>query len=93
MRSSYEYMKQVQYLDSFSVEDVGNCIIITNNDENTKNYLMIRTVLGVSRILQIGPIEDGAITRCGCYFQQIDYDDVKLDKCIEKFVDSKADMT
>jgi len=49
-------------MDSISIDNIGNCIIQAFNDDGDSFYLIIRTVLGISRIFQIGPIQDGAIT-------------------------------
>ena len=83
----------MSYLDSISLDDIGNCIIEAFTDEGDKHYLIIRTVLGVSRIFQIGPLQIGARTFCSCYFHQMDYDDHKVDKLIGKFVNGKNVFT
>lgn len=50
MKQEYNYFKQVQYLDSISIDDIGNFVLEAFTDDGEKYYLMIRTVLGVSRI-------------------------------------------
>ena len=80
-------------MDSFSIDDIGNFVLIGNDDDNNKFYLIIRTILGISRILQIGPIEDGAATFCSCTFRQMDYDDRKIDRMIDKFLSQNDDIT
>jgi hypothetical protein len=86
-------MRKIEYMDSFSIDDIGNFVLVGNDDYNNKSYLIIRTVLGVSRILQIGPIADGAVTQCSCMFKQTDYDDKKIDKFIDKFVSQNEEIT
>lgn len=44
-------MRKVEYTDSFSIDDIGNFVLIGNDDYNNRFYLIVRTVLGVSRIL------------------------------------------
>ena len=80
-------------MDSISIDNIGNCIIQAFNDDGDSFYLIIRTVLGISRIFQIGPIQDGAITQCYCSFKQIDYDDYKIDKIIKKFIGTNSSIT
>ena len=93
MKGQYSYMKQVSYLDSISIDDIGNCIIQANTDLGDVWYLVIRTVLGVSRIFCAGPISDGVNLTCSYSFQQIDYDDSKIDKLISKFIGTHYDFT
>lgn len=80
-------------MDSIEIEDIGNCIIKGFTDDGDYYYLLVRTILGITRIFQIGPLQDGVNTICYCYFQQIDYDDRKIDKIIDKFVDGKISFT
>ncbi len=93
MKNTYNYLRTTSYLDTIEIEDIGNCIIEAYNDDGDLFYLIIRTVLGVSRILQFGPIQNGAVTECACSFKQMDYDDYKIDKLIDKFVDGKFNFS
>jgi len=93
MKAEYQYMRQVSYLDSFTVENIGNCIIHTFTDDGTQRYLITRTVLGVSRVLKCGPIQSGAHTICSSSFEQFDYDEKKLNRCIERFVADDPEIT
>ena len=93
MKNSYKYYRTVQYMDSVDIDDIGNCIIKAYTDDGDEYYLFIRTVLGVSRVFQIGPLEAGAVTHCSCFFKQLDYDDYKIDKIIDKFIDGNLGFT
>ena len=93
MKNSYKYYRTVQYMDSVEIEDIGNCIIKAYTDFGEEYYLFIRTVLGVSRVLQIGPLGETITTHCSCYFKQLDYDDYKVDKIIDKFIDGNLGFT
>lgn len=93
MKQNYFYLKKVEYQDQFSIDDIGNFVLEGFDDDANKYYLVIRTILGVSRILQIGPIQSGVPTYCSCSFRQMDYDDNKVDKIIEKFLSQNKDLT
>lgn len=93
MKNTYNYMKQIQYLDSIEIDNIGNCIIEAFTDDGDVYYLIIRTVLGVSRIFQMGPIQNGATIECYCQFKQLDYDDYKIDKIINKFISGNQLIT
>ena len=93
MKNNYSYLRQVSFMDSISVNDIGNVILDGYNDLGERYFLIIRTVLGISRILDFGPIQQGAPTYCQCTFQQMDYNDVKIDKIIDKFLNDKKMLT
>jgi len=44
-------------MDSVTIDDIGNVILDGFNDYGEEFFLIIRTVLGVSRILEYGPIQ------------------------------------
>lgn len=93
MKADYSYLKKIEYLDSFTIEDIGNFVLEGFNDNGDKYYLIIRTILGVSRILQFGPIQQGVTTFCSSQFRQMDYDDKKIDRLIEGFLKTNNDLT
>lgn len=93
MKNNYQYLRQVSFMDSISVDDIGNVILDGYNDLGERYFLIIRTLLGVSRILEFGPIQPGAKTFCQCTFQQMDYDEKKIDKIIDKFLNDKKMLT
>ena len=68
MKNNYSYLRQVSFMDSISVNDIGNVILDGYNDLGDRYFLIIRTVLGISRILDFGPIQQGAHTYCQCTF-------------------------
>ena len=93
MKNEFSYMRQVSYMDSISVENVGNCVLEAYNDDGDKYLLVIRTALGISRILQIGPISTTVNTNCFESFIQIDYDENKISKIIDKFLNGNSSIT
>lgn len=93
MTNSYNYLKTITFQDSFTIDDIGNFILEGYNDDGEAYYLIIRTVLGISRILTYGPFTNGAITKCQCSFFQIQYDDKKINNIIKKFVNEHQDLT
>ena len=56
MKNNYSYLRQISFMDSVSVDDIGNVVLDGYNDIGDRYILIIRTVLGISRILDFGPI-------------------------------------
>ena len=52
----FEYMQRVLMDGVLSVDDMGNCTIIANNDVAESFVLVIKTVLGWTEIFEAGPI-------------------------------------
>ena len=52
----FEYMRRVLMDGVLSVDDMGNCTIIANNDVADTFVLVIKTELGWTEIFEAGPI-------------------------------------
>lgn len=93
MKTTYKYFKKIDYLDTIDIDDIGNFILYGYTDAGNKYLLIIKTVLGISRIFMAGPIDDVITTYCQYTFQQTDYNEIKIDKIIDKFINGKNDLT
>ena len=93
MKGEYQYLKQVSYMDSISIDNLGNFVLKAYNDLGDEYLLIVRTVMGVSRILEIGPIEQGARTAYSCRFDQMDYNEKSIDKIIKWFLNGSYGIT
>ena len=80
-------------MDSVSIDDIGNVIIEGFNDDGDRYVFIVRTVLGVSRMLKVGPIQDGAKTMCSSLFQQMEYNEKKIDREIDAFLNDGKCLT
>lgn len=71
------------------VSDMGNVCIEANNLRGEYYYLLIKTDLGWTEILEYGPIVPDVKllpTSVICNYSRIEYSEYKLDKLITKFL-------
>lgn len=89
MNASIPYYYQEQATDELAIEDIGNCAIIANDDLNTRYFLLIRTVLGVTGVVEYGAYRDGKVVpSCQCSYMQFDYSEKKIYNIINKFLNN-----
>ena len=52
---TFEYMQRVVVEANLEVDNVGDCVLQANNDFGNEYYLLIKTELGWSEVLEYGP--------------------------------------
>lgn len=96
MKQTFDYIKTVTALDSFTVEDVGNASIQAFNDIGEEYYLVVRSSVGYCTITTFGPIEDRCPNSSQFFYSSytIQYNEKKLCTIIDKFInDTKKNIT
>lgn len=90
MNASYEYFYVEQAVGNLDIEDIGNCCIQANNDNCEFYYLVILTDYGITRVLEYGPyVESYTPLFITSAFQQFDYNEQRIDKLINKFLNNQ----
>ena len=87
----FEYFYTQQINGVLQIENIGECCIEACTDLHECYYLIIRTAQGVTRIFQYGPIvpESGILEKsCKCSFKRIDFDERKINKTIDAFLNN-----
>lgn len=93
----YEYKATETFEKTLQVDDPGNCCIHGINAEGEEWFLRIKTVMGMTSIIKIGPVVpdlpvlcDGFITE----YSKIKYSEKKIDSTIKMFINNpKAELT
>ena len=91
MKSNFNYSYTQQATGQLYVEDLGNCAIIANTDQGVEYYLIIKTELGTSLILEAGPyiLDSNMLAKSvNISFKRIEYNEGKLSSIIEKFLNN-----
>ena len=93
----FDYMARVVVDDSIDIDDIGNCCVQANNDRGQTFYLLIKTKLGWTEIVEYGPIEiDKVELPYKVYYSYVkqEYNERKIASRIDKFLnDSSAGIT
>ena len=91
MALEFEYFYQRMATGNLEVEDIGNCAIEANNDDGLFYYLLIETNMGFTKIFEYGPIHPDfheLPKSVKCNFERIEYNEKKLSKKIDDFLNS-----
>lgn len=85
----FDYLYQMQATGQLDVEDVGNCCISAIDDLFKEWILIIKTDLGLTKIIQWGPMIVDCKAPCTKMFysyEQFQFSDKKIASIIEKFL-------
>lgn len=95
MNGSFEYFYEKRVNAQLDIENTGNCAIEANDDLGNCYYLIIKTQLGQTIILEAGPyIPDLNILEksCSICYSRIEYDERKINKVINSFLNNPYRM-
>lgn len=94
---TFEYMQRVIVDATLEIDNIGDCVIVANNDLSEEYYLIIRTIFGTSEVLEYGPFVPDLSILPPTYritYQRMDYNFGKLERIIDKFLnDTKRGIT
>lgn len=94
---TFDYLQRVVVDGQLEVEDIGQCIIQANNDLGEEFYLIIKTELGWTEILEYGPcVPDLPLLQVNynIKYSRIEYNQGKIERAIDKFLnDPKRGIT
>lgn len=93
----FDYLERVVVEGQLEVDNIGECVIRANNDLAEDYYLIIRTELGYTEVLEYGPcVPDLELLPASyqIHYNRFDYNSAKIERIIDKFLnDSKRMIT
>lgn len=89
MRGYFDYFYTTKINAQLCVNNIGNCVIKANDDFGNDYFLLIKTKLGSTYIVEYGPYNpDLKPNHVSYLFDKLDYNEYKIEKRIEKFLTS-----
>ena len=91
----FDYLQRIVVEGQLDVENIGDCVIVANNDLGREYYLVIKTLLGWTEILDYGPYTPDFIMLHNEYsvkYSRIEYNETKIEKVIERFLNDPKRM-
>ena len=88
---NYQYLAQITTTADIEIGNIGNTCIQAFNDVADEYYLYLHTDLGRTTIIEYGPIVadmEELPDFCICNYSVIDYNEKKIDKIIDKFLNN-----
>ena len=88
---NFDYMKRVVVDSSIDIETIGNCALTAFNDNGEEFVLIIRTVVGITEIIEYGPIvpDMSELPKSVSYiYSREAYSEFKIAKTIRSFLNN-----
>ena len=88
---TFEYMQRIIVDGQLEVENIGQCVLLGRNDIGEEYYLIIKTVMGWTEILEYGPVNpdfDLLPFQYNITYNRIEYNQGKIERAIDKFLNN-----
>lgn len=92
---TFEYLQRVVVDAELNVDDIGQCVILGRNDMGEESYLIIRTEMGWTEQISIGPVcPDIEILpfNVAILYSRFEYNQGKIERAIDKFLNDPKKM-
>lgn len=99
---TFDYMQRVVVDAQLDVENIGECVILGRNDLGDEYYLIVRTELGFTELIQYGPAcpEIHILPfNISMNYSRFEFSQGKIERAIDKFLNdpkkliSQAEVT
>lgn len=94
---TFDYLERVVVEGQLDVDNIGDCVIQANTDLGEEYYLIVKTELGWTEILDYGPVTPDLELLPINYnikYSRIEYNQSKIERIIDKFLnDAKRCIT
>jgi len=87
----FDYLQRVVIEAQLDVENIGQCVIVGNNDFGEEYYLIIGTDLGWTEVIEYGPATpdlDILPFNVNSSYSRFEYNQNKLERIIDKFLNN-----
>lgn len=92
---TFEYLQRVVVDAELNVDDIGQCVILGRNDIGEESYLLIRTEMGWTEQITVGPVcPDIEILpfNVAILYSRYEYNQGKIERAIDKFLNDPKKM-
>ena len=92
---TFEYLQRVVVDAELNVDDIGQCVILGRNDIGEESYLLIRTEMGWTEQITVGPVcPDIEILpfNIAILYSRYEYNQGKIERAIDKFLNDPKKM-
>lgn len=88
---TFDYLERVVVDGQLEVDNIGDCIIQANNDLGEEFYLIIKTELGWTEMIEYGPcVPDLSLLQMNYQitYNRFEYNQGKIERSIDKFLNN-----
>ena len=94
---TFEYLQRVVVEGELEVDNIGDCVLQANDDLGNEYYLIVKTLLGTTEIIEYGPLVPDLSILPANYnikYSRAEYNQGKIERAIDKFLnDGKRSIT
>lgn len=93
MKKTFDYIATQTFESELEIDDIGNCVIKASAFDSSY-YLWVKTELGFTRILQIGPLlfkrdeEFERVRNFDISYSKIEYSEYQITRVIKQFLNN-----
>lgn len=87
----FEYLQRVIVDAELEIDNIGDCVIQANNDLAEEFYLIIRTELGWTEVMEYGPFVPDLLQLPYNYqitYNRFEFNQSKIERIIDKFLNN-----
>lgn len=87
----FEYLQRITVEGQLDVDNIGDCTLLARNDFGEEFYLIIKTELGWTEVIEWGPVapDIGLLpTTVSITYNRFEYNEYRLEKLIDKFLNN-----
>ncbi len=92
---TFEYLQRVIVDAELHVDDIGQCVILGRNDLGEEHYLIIRTEMGWTEQIMLGPVcpdIDILPFNVSILYNRYEFNQGKIERTIDKFLNDPKKM-
>lgn len=94
---TFEYLQRIVVDAELTIDNIGDCVVVCNNDLGEEFYLIIKTELGWTEVLEYGPYApdfEQLPVNYSVKYSRFEFSQFKLERLIDKFLnDGKRAIT
>lgn len=86
---TFDYLERVVVEAQLNVDDIGQCVILGRNDIGEEHYLIIRTEMGFTEQILVGPVcpdIDILPFNVSINYTRYEFNQGKIERTIDKFL-------
>ena len=91
----FDYLEVTSATAQIDIDDIGNCALLNRSLLGEEKYLVIKTDIGLTQVVQFGPIvpDCDELPQTVYYsYQKFDANETKVIKIIKRFISDAAQM-
>lgn len=92
---TFEYLQRVVVDAELVVDDIGQCVILGRNDLGEEHYLIVRTEMGWTELITVGPVcpdIDILPFNVSIIYSRFEFNQGKIERTIDKFLNDPKKM-